>query len=298
MKRRDFLINIGLLGGWTLVGCSRPLPNLPSGSGKSGAFRYSKLVSLTPSLTETIFALGAGSRVVGVCQADDFPVCVKQLPVVSDSQVNWEKLLSLKPDCVVVDTQLSPSLSPQLDKLGLNWVGFHSQSLSGYCQTLERLSQLLEVQANGRALLEDFERVKSACLANSKKFARRPSVAIEISKEPLMFAGPGSYVEELLHLAGGRNACVAAKESYIALNLEQLLHFDPDIIILTDASKQEVLAKPGWQVLRAVQMSNIYQMEESILVRPTPRLLQGLAQLQKILVAVANPNASKAGPLE
>lgn len=273
------------------IGCSNDRVKLrptPTPSGKPVVISNpQRIVSLTPSLTELVFALGAGPKVVGVTKVDDFPPEVAGIPKVGDMAVNWESLLKLRPDCVIYDAELSPEAGKKLASLGCPGRSFHSQSFGNLLLSTRELGQMLGREVQAKALVGALEQSQVASSNRRQDWKHKPKTLIEVSGEPLIVAGKGSYVGELLEMAGGENAAAKLPQKYPTLNAEQLIQMDPEVIILTDMTLEQAAAKPGWKGLRAFKEGHIVKIEESLLVRPSPRLVQGVSQLQDALAPCA-----------
>lgn len=256
-----------------LAGCSQQTP--PQKAARSPE----RIVSLAPNLTELLFAVGAGHAVVGVTKNDTYPAQVKRLPQVGDMAVDYEGLLRLRPDLVVVDANLNRSHIPRLQQLGLPLETLESASFAGMKQAIRDLGKRTGHSREAEEQLRRLEEAVQAAQARSGKWKRKPSVFLEVNLEPLITAGKGTYVDEVLTAAGLSNV-YADRNSYPALSLEELLHRDPDMIVLTTAHAEALKERPGWSSVRAVRRGNVHRVPEDLLVRPTPRVAEALTLLQ------------------
>jgi iron complex transport system substrate-binding protein len=274
-----------LFCGFLLVGCSNDrVKRHPSPKpGAATITNPQRIISLTPSLTELLFALGAGSKVVGVTKVDDYPPEVASIAKVGDLTVNWESLLKLRPDCVIYDEELSPDAGKKLADLHCPGRSFHSQSFGNLLLSTRELGQLLGREQQAKSLVAALEQSQTACANRSQDWKHKPKALIEVSGEPLIVAGKGSYVGDLLEMAGAENAAAKFPQKYPTINAEQLILMDPEVVILTDMTLEQAASKPGWKGLRAFKEGHVVKIEESLLVRPSPRLVQGLSQLQDAL---------------
>lgn len=260
-----------LVLGLALGGCS------PSGGHPIRPAGQPRIVSLTPSLTELLFALEAGPQVVGVTANDHFPPQVESLPEVGDLQLNYEALLSLHPDLVIYDPALNQQHLPKLQKLGLHLQPLSTQSLAELLFAIPELGRQLHREPQAQALVEHLQQE----LERARERASRgphPRAVVEIWHEPLTLAGQSTYVSELIELAGFRNALT--RPGYPTVDLEELLRLDPEVLILTHPIARQLASRPAWKQLSAVRQQRIVEVPEDWLVRPGPRLIDALHRLQ------------------
>ncbi|MEW6282894.1 MAG: cobalamin-binding protein [Candidatus Eremiobacterota bacterium] len=262
MRRRWAILLLGL----ALVGCASE-PPVPS------AEPARRIVSLVPSFTEILFSLGAGDRVVAVTENDTFPPEAARLPRVGDLQPDYERILALRPDLVVGDPGLQGPQLERLRHLGVPVLSLESQSLEGLRQALGELGRATGTTERATALQQAME-----AQIRSHQAHRRPApprVFVEIWDKPLMTCGAGTYVHELVTLAGGQNL-YADLSGHPAVSSEDLVRRQPDLIVLTIGTPEEAARRPGWSSLRAVQKGRIHRIDPDLLVRPTPRFPQAL----------------------
>ena len=233
-----------------------------------------RVVSLTPNLTEILFALEAGSQVVGVTGNDHFPPEVDRLPKIGDMQLNYEALLQLHPDLVVYDPLLNRQQLDQLQKLGLHLEPLSTQSLPEMLDSISRLGAKVGKQAQAERLVAKIRQELDTCKKRREKMSYHPQALVEIWHDPLIAAGKGSYCAEVLEMAGFRN--VISKPGYPTVDLEELQRLDPEVLILTHALPQT----PGWKRLKAVQNQRVLEISEDLLVRPGPRVVEALHRMQ------------------
>lgn len=234
-----------------------------------------RIISLVPSLTEVLFSLGAGPRVIGVTANDHYPPEVEGLPRVGDMAPDYERILALRPDLVVADPGMQPREITRLRELGLPVLSLPSQSLSGLRRALVELGKATGTEARGLELQGQLAGLKPPPGPGVRVF-------VEIWDKPLMTTGGGTFVDELITLAGGRNV-YADRQQYPTISVEDLLLRQPEVIVLTVSQVEEARSRPGWDRLAAVQSGRIYRMESDLLVRPTLRLPQAVEQLEGFL---------------
>ncbi len=236
-----------------------------------------RIMSLLPSHTETLFALGLGSRVVAVDTHSDFPSAVSSLPKVGHVfQLQLEPILALKPELVLLSDDARAAES--LERVGLlAWAG-NPQSLGDVDRVTRTLGQLTGTQDKAEALLRELHQGLQA-VSSEVQGLPRPRVYFELDPTPYA-AGPSSFLGELLSLAGGDNIVPASLGSYPRLSPEFLLGADPELVL--GPSLEELSARPSLSSLRAVRQGRVVSLSEaerSLLERPGPRLVEGLRLL-------------------
>ncbi|MBN9420002.1 MAG: ABC transporter substrate-binding protein [Candidatus Eremiobacteraeota bacterium] len=233
-----------------------------------------RVVSLTPNLTEILFALEAGPQVVGVTGNDHFPPEVDRLPKIGDLQLNYEALLQLHPDLVVYDPMLNRQQLAQLQKLGLHLEPLSTQTIPQMLDSITRLGAKVGKSEQAAQLVTKLRQELDLCKQRREKMSYHPQALIEIWNDPLIAAGKDSYCSEVLELAGFRN--VITRTGYPNLDLEDLQRIDPEVLVLTHPLPQT----PGWKRLKAVQNQRVLEISEDLLVRPGPRVLEALHRMQ------------------
>lgn len=276
---------LAALGLLLLLACSRtPGEGPPAGFTPAGR----RVLSLAPNLTETVFALGQGSRVVAVTVNDHFPPEVERLPRIGDMQPDLERILALKPDLVLLDRNLHPpELEARLRALGLPLVVVETRSLGDLQRNLPVLGRALGAEEEARRALEAFQAGLREVERQAASMPRHPRVFVEIWGEPLMTAGAGSLVHELVERAGGRNVYGDLAEAWPTLSTEDLVRRDPDLVLLTSTEPSAAAALPGWSRLQAVRKGRLYRVDPDLVVRPTLRTLEGLRKLQALFQEAA-----------
>jgi len=238
-----------------------------------------RIVSLMPSLTEDLFAIGAGSQVVGVSQYTDFPAAATRLPAVASfTSVDAEHIVRLHPDLIVGIPSQAP-LAGDLRRLGLRVEFIADDSFEDLFASLARLGTLTGRVPQARALAERL-RTRTAQLVRTVPTQPRPRTFVTLGVAPIFTVGDGSYIAHLIALAGGRNASGIATP-YARYSPEALLAAQPDAIVADKTSGiDNVLARPPWNALHAVRDGRVYVLADAaILERPGPRYNDGLAWL-------------------
>ena len=251
-----------------------------------------RIVSLAPSNTEILFAVGAGTQVAGRDEASDYPDEALSLPTVGGwSGFSTESIVALQPDLVLAGGINTPELVASLESLGLR-VYFlpNPATIEEMYANLETVGLLTGHEAETAALVEALKVRVAAVDEKIAAVTERPSVYYELdATDPTKpyTAGPGSFVDLLIQRAGGANVGAQLQGQWVQISLEELLILDPDMILLGDAlygeTPEKVAARPGWEVLSAVQDGRIYPFDDTLVSRPGPRLVDALEAMARFL---------------
>ncbi len=255
-----------------------------------------RIVSLSPSTTEVVAALGALDRLVGRTDFCDFPPQVKSIPSIGGIiNPSFEKVVALKPDLVLAAHGNDPAFLRKLRSAGIPVFGLNPRSVSEAFAQLERVGYLLGLEDVGRAKHQQLKRRTDLLSARARKIlgsASRPTAVVVISIDPLFVAGGGTFIDELLSLACMKNAA-GSDRPWPQWSAERLVAADPDIIILLRDADGPVRASPktirrlasrsAWRSLSAIRSGHVYEIAEDFLTIPGPRLVQGLQRLVEVL---------------
>ncbi len=253
-----------------------------------------RVVSLAPSNTEILFAVGAGAQVVGRDTFSDYPEAAKSAQDIGGSmgQYNTEAIVALHPDLVLAGGINPPELVASLEKLGLT-VYFlpNPATLEEMYANLETVATLTGHSAEAGSLVASLESRVAAVDARIATVSARPSVFYEVdatdATKPYTY-GPGTFGDLLIQRAGGTNIGAQLKDPYPQISLEQLVVANPEVILLGDAlyggvTPEKVAARPGWGALAAVKNKQVFPFDDNLISRPGPRMVDGLEALAKLL---------------
>ncbi len=248
-----------------------------------------RVVSLAPSITEIVFALGEGDRLKGVTQHCDFPADAQSLPKVgSYVHPDLERIVALKPDlCIAVRDGNPGNLVTELEALGIPVYAVNPRNLDTAVDTVLEVGQLLNATKIARHLANEMrariERVKQRVAGA----AQRPRVFFQIGTAPIVSAGTNTVIHELIVAAGGQNLA-AGPAFYPRFSREQVLALQPEVIIITSMTKEPDLEQVSaewkqYEGLPAVRNNRIFIVDADLFDRPTPRLIKGLETLAGII---------------
>ena len=238
--------------------------------------RPERLVSIGPSITAFLFAIGAGPRVVGVDDFSDEPADATKIDKVGGVKVNFEKIVSLRPD-LVLTVKFSDGTIEKLQSASLTVLVVDPQNVADVAKTARLLGQA--VGADGSTLATSIEQKVDAVRVKTANVATRPRVYHEIdASDPakIFTVGPGSYIDDLIKIAGGVNVAANATTAYPQLSAEQIVKADPEVIVLAAdpyaAKPADVAARSGWSAISAVRNGRIGTIEPNLINRPGPRV--------------------------
>ena len=250
-----------------------------------------RIISLAPAITEILFALGLDNEIIGVTTFCDYPQqALTKQKVGTFSEPNLETIIELRPDIVfATDLEQAPTVA-KLKTLRVNVQISSPTTMAELYDSIIKIGQLTsrEEQANKLVaeMLSTVERIrnKTALIPEQNK----PKVFVEIGHRPLFTAGKGSFIDELITLAGGINIAHDIPRPYSYYNAEQVVQRRPDIIIISGMLKENTPAtvknRLGWDKIPAVKNGRVYNdIDQNLFLRPGPRLVEGLVEIHKRL---------------
>ncbi|HEY4663858.1 MAG TPA: helical backbone metal receptor [Comamonas sp.] len=249
-----------------------------------------RIVSLLPSLTETVCALGACDKLVGIDRYSDWPATLKtQLPVVGGGMdPHIEAIVALKPDVVLLSN--ASRAVQRLEALGLRTLTLETRTQADVHRVLQSVGLLLGLPAEQAE--REWQRVQAGIDAAAQQLpvgARGAKVYFEVSQGPYV-AGPNSFIGELLTRLYMRNVVPAEMGPFPRVNPEFVLRARPDVILMGNHSMQVAAGYPGWQTLDAVKQQRVcvFNAEESgVVVRPGPRMDEAARIMARCLIEKA-----------
>ena len=248
-----------------------------------------RIVSLLPSLTETVCALGACARLVGVDRYSNYPLQVKKLAQMGGGiDPNIEAIVAAKPDLVLMAT--SARGVQRLESLGLKVLALESKNVADVQRTINLLGQVLQA-ADAPVLWREIEAAMQDAKQSLPPATQRLRVYFEASSGPYA-AGPQSFIGEMLARLGVQNIISSDLGPFPKINPEFVVRADPDLIMLSARSAQDLAKRPGWSQLRAVRAQHVcgFTTEQNdVLVRAGPRMAQAAGLLARCIAGVKTP---------
>ena len=242
-------------------------------------YPVSRVVSLVPSVTETIYAIGAQDRLVGVVTPCDYPPGI-DLPIVGNfSFPNLESIIALKPDIVFITGGEQEYLLPKLKELGITASIVDPQSLDEIYASIIEMGNLLgkldKADSIVKIMKQEFETLQKSSPPKRRK------ALIELSDNPLFTCGKGSFLDELITHSQAINIAQGIHKLYPIVSSEFVVKANPEVIIVIH-SMSNPAARMGWEKVNAVKNNRIYtDIDPNIILRPGPRVIQGIKELKK-----------------
>ena len=264
-----------------------------------------RIVSTSPSITETLFALGLGDRVVGVSTFCRFPEEVTQLPKVGTFlKPDAERIAALRPDLVILQ-DVASGLDRRLASLAIPFATVDRGTLASVFSSVRQIARATSVEDRGEALVARIE-ARLAAVRRAGEASPRRRVLFIVGRRPgtlsdLVAVGPGSYLHELIAIAGGTNVmAIAGQPEYPRISMETVLRLDPEVIVDTvDMGDDEATRRQRMPVnvrlwsryggLTAVKTGRVHAAANEALVVPGPRVVDAAEWVAAILRAEARP---------
>jgi len=250
-----------------------------------------RIVSLTASLTEILFALKLGHRVVGVTDSCDYPPEVKDLPNVACwFDPDMEKLLALKPDLVLGLQTAHQHVKPTLDSQDIRLILVNPLTVEGAIADIARIGEMLGVREVSERLVSALGVRLSAVDAAVSKIARKRRQTacriLDLDDGRFHVAGPLSFQYDIIARAGGQNVTCSKNEAYPKITLRELREWNPQVIFNCDFDLNTLTGitdKPGWQSLQAVRSGNLFRFDCALTCRTGPRIVDMVELLFRTL---------------
>ena len=255
-----------------------------------------RIISLAPSITEILFALGLGDKVVGVTDFCDYPEELLEKIDAGEVQsvgsyfpgFNLETIVDLEPDVAFAIGATVPDYVNDLDGLGIPTIVLNAKDLDGISHDIEMVGTIVGKQGDAAALVADLENdIDEVVTKTANAPLRSVFYGVDVSDPAMLWTvGNGTFIDAFITMAGGENIA-GNLEGWPTYNLEDLVDSNPDVIVLGGAnwgvSAEEVASRPIWQDLDAVKNGNIYAIDDTTLVRPGPRIANGLELLAGLI---------------
>ena len=252
-----------------------------------------KIVSMAPSNTEILFAIGAGEQVIGRDEFSDYPAQAASLPSVGGGfgDYNLEAIVDLEPDLVLTAEINTPEQVKSLEDLGMT-VYFlkNPTSIDEMYENLLTVAEMTGHLEETEQLVEDLRRRVSKIESLVENVEEQPTAFYELdATDPSApwTAGSGTFIDTLISMAGGENIASDMEGQYLQISIEELLVRDPQVILLGDAAygitPESLSERTGWKNMSAVADNRIFTFDDNLVSRPGPRLVDGLEELAKIL---------------
>lgn len=243
--------------------------------------KITRVVSLAPNLTENIFAVGAGDRLVGVTTFCNYPEQAKEIAKIGDTMTpNMETIVALKPDVVFVST--ASQIEAFMKTLEQNGIAVYVTNPMSVEEVFAGLHKLDSIFMNEDIVSVESLRGRVSNIQERVASERPAKVFVQISKEPLFTIGKAAFVNDLLRIAGGESVTANVESAYPKLSKETASALNPEAIILSD-SEDNREPNDAFKSSPAVKNGRVYKVNADILSRPGPRLVDALEQIARQL---------------
>jgi len=245
-----------------------------------------RIISIAPNITETIFALGKGDKLVGRTDYCDFPVEASKVASVGTlTDPSLEKIVELKPDVVIASTHFKKEVVTKLEELNIKvLVLYGEESFNGVYDTITKVAQVINAKEAGDKVVGDMKKTVDNVLAKVKD-ATKPSVyyVVGYGKSGDFTSGKGTFIANMIEMAGGVNA--ANDVEGWKYSIEKLTEKNPDILVCSKNfdTKKGIEGTVGYKDLKAVKEGKLLEIDENLLNRQGPRLAEGLETLAKLI---------------
>lgn len=273
----SLLVRLLLVGAVTALGACAT--HAPGGSAQALTGDGARVVTLVPSFADDMYAIGAGSQLVGVSAFTDAPRA-KDLPRVADaSSIDDEAIVALRPG-VVIGIPAQERFTEPLRRAHLRVVLLPDDTYQQIFENLKEIGALTGRTRKAQSTISRLQGVTAALQSQTRDYLRHPSVFIVLGSGPIWTAGADSYIATLIRLAGGTNAASDLHGAYGQYSAEALLRRQPDLLVADAAIHLgTALGAEPWRSLRAVRLGRVYAVNPDLLERPGPAYNDGLRWL-------------------
>ncbi len=250
------------------------------------------IISVQASNTENLFAFGAGERVVGVSDFCNYPEAVENIEKIGGQDMDVEKILELLPDLIFVTDyhyKNHKDILKQYEDAGIAVVVTGSAgSFAEAYETMEMMAKAIGAKKEADQIITDMKKRHEAIKEKAKSITDKKRVWVEVSPGPDIFTtGTGTFMNEMLESIQAINVA-ADQEGWVKLTEEEIVQYNPDVIITTygyyvENPKEEVLQRAGWAEVPAVKNKQVFDVDSDTVTRPGPRLIEGVETLGKLI---------------
>jgi ABC-type Fe3+-hydroxamate transport system substrate-binding protein len=243
-----------------------------------------RIVSLNPATTEILFALGAGPRLIGRSDFDLWPAAARAIPALGNGmQPNVEAVLGMHPDLVILyASQDNRPAAGRLRAAGVNTLALRLDHISDFRRTAEMLGAILRDSARAKSATDSVYQTLDSVRAITAKLTR-PTVFWHIWDAPLITIGSGSFMSELVDIAGATNVYADITGPSKPISLEDVARRNPDFILAGPIGAQKIEADPRWRIVRAAREKKILIVDTVLVGRPSVRLGEAAVSLANLL---------------
>jgi iron complex transport system substrate-binding protein len=248
-----------------------------------------RIISLAPSTTEILFAMGLRQEIAGVTNFCDYPEDVSTRPRIGGFvNPDVEKIVSLKPDLIIAITDGNRwETIERLSNLGFPVYTVDPKGFDGVIRTIRNMGEIIGKEEESRALIRRMMERKEKIVTLTRPLPK-PAVFFQVGDAPVITVGKGTLANDLIRLAGGRSISENEPLSYPPYGIETILSKAPEIIIFSSMDNRknysDLIRKwQAWKSIPAVKSNSIYVIDSNLVDRPAPRIVEGLEALARII---------------
>ncbi len=270
--------------GMLVAGCESKPATFTDGVGRTISLEKTpeKIVSLSPAHTEILFALGLGDKVIGVSNWCNKPEEALDKEKVGDAfSLDKEKLVSLQPDIVFIPGSKDSPQVKEIEDLGIPVYVSNPASVSEVFDEIKRVAEVTGVEDKGQQLADELQNELDGVKQKLEAYEGSKVKVLILVDPELWTVGPGSFMDEVVALAGGENAIADVDMQYLQVSMEEVLSRDPDVILVTVPEDQcaALAERPGWTDLRAVKEGRVYYVDGDLVSRPGPNIVEAIKEV-------------------
>jgi len=249
-----------------------------------------RIISLSPSNTEVSFGLGLEDRIVGVTEYCNYPPEAQEKDIVGGfDSPSIEKIVELEPDLVLAST-IHDEEVPRLEEMGIPVLVVESSRVDELFESMALVAEMTGVEESGEELINSMKERIDAVQEKVSDIDPEDRVLVfyEVYSDPLMTAGEGAFINEILSLAGGENIFGDVADNYPQISAEEVADRQPDIILFPDyhgtagTVLEEMADRPGWESVPAVEDKNLHAISDDTFSRPGPRIVEAIEEAAEL----------------
>ncbi len=241
----------------------------------------SRILSLTPATTEILYKLGLEKKIVGVTEDCNYPSQAKQKPSVGKfGFINLEKIVSLKPDIIFATYDMKKQLDI-LKKYNVPLIALKTDNIDSIINNINLVGKITDSQKQASIIEKDFKNRINKVKEKSKS-SKKPTVFYCIWHDPLITAGSQSFIGDMIKVSGGINIAYEIKSSFAKYSIESLVAKNPDYIVIPESTYKKInFNLSPWNRLKAIKNKNYFSVNDDLYLRPAPRIINAIEDLQK-----------------
>ena len=242
-----------------------------------------RAVSLAPNLTEIVFAVGAGDKLVGRTSYDNFPPEAQKIQTIGDTMnPNIENIIALKPNIVLISTASQiETFTKTLDQQNIAYFVTNPNNLEDIYKSINQIGEIFGKSDRAREIVESLKKRVAEVEAKTKN-TEKPKVFLQVSKDSIYTIGKDSYITDLISRAGGVSVTKNVTTAYFPLSKETAAALNPDVIILSE-SEDNLTPNDALKNSPAVKNGKVFKINADIISRPSPRIVDALEQIARML---------------